>query len=582
MAEGAAVLQGLCRLGWNLLATPELAALRGGTQGLLLAPRLAEALQARRFHHKGQSHPLSAAGIAEAVRQVAAPSLAEGLLPANEQLYNLVMGGVTVSELMPDGKRHQPTVALIDWHDPAANRWDVAELPPLLSAQGRHHCTPGLVCFVNGIPLVVIEAAATLDEALARHQCHQRQDEIPQLYAYAQLLLALGPAQARYGVTGMAAGQWPRWRDEDPGGAYVPPTEPERLLAALLRPGRLLEWLRVFVLFDREAGKVVARPAQFFATRALLSRLLDGPSDAPRPGGRVCQAPGSGLGFTMAFAAKALLLHRHLPACRVVVVADRPGLQDRLARNCRGSGSFGPARAGTGRDVAWRIGQGSERLVFTTPRRFGRALQWAECRNPGVELVLLVDEDGWRQGGPALNLHAWLRRVLPNAACVAFSATCETAASPFGPVLHAYPMQQALADGVVRPPHEPARWGEPVAQEVHEPAGVYQVPATSASTRGESTWLAILRSAAGDAGFEAVAAERWADEARRVQGVVQDALQEHSLNPRDIEAAVRQALLPRLFALMGLERARAAIDQMIRAAGVGPPHRHVEAATDRR
>jgi type I restriction enzyme R subunit len=143
-------------------------------------------------------------------------------------------------------------------------------------------------------------------------------------------------------------------------------------------------------------------------------------------------------------------------------------------------------------------------------------------------------------------------------------------------------MQQALADGVLRPPHEPSRWGEPVAQEVHEPAGVYQVPATSASTRGESTWLAILRSAAGDAGFEAVAAERWADEARRVQGVVQDALQEHSLNPRDIEAAVRQALLPRLFALMGLERARAAIDQMIRAAGVGPPHRHVEAATDRR
>lgn len=620
MADGAAApgpgqtaaLQGLRRLGWNLLPAPQQVALRGGTHGMLLAPRLAEVLQTRRFNYKGQSHRLSAAGVVQAVHQVAAPSLAEGLLPANEQLYNQMACGVTVTELMPDGKRHQPTLALIDWHDPAANRWDVAELPPLLSAQGLHTCTPGLVCFVNGIPLVVIETGATLDEAIGRHLRHQRLDEIPQLYAYAQLLVALGASEARYGTTGTPAPQWQRWRDEEPADAAQgprrpqPATEMDRLLAALLRPERLLEFLRVFVLFDARAGKVVARPAQFFATRALLARLRACPPGGPRQGGMVCQAPGSGRSFAMAFLAKAVLLHAHLPACRVVVVADRPELEDRLARNCRGSGSFGPAvlpqggtaqaRAGTGRDVARRIGQGSERIVFATSRRFGRALRLAECRNASADLVVLVDQGWWRQGGPAhVTAHAQLRRALPHAACVAFSGSPlpqgEMAASPFGPVVHADPMPQALADGVVLPPRHPAgaegratpwpgaggppaEWG---VQELREPAGVYQVPSP-----GAPTWLGILRSAAGEAAFVAVAAEQWAEVARRVDGVVQDALQEHSLNPRDIQAAVRQALLPNLFALMGLERAKAAIDQVIQAAGVDPPRRRAQAVTDRR
>ena len=636
MADGAAApgpgsghataLQWLRRRGWNLLPAPEQAALRGGTHGMLLAPRLAEVLQSRRFHYKGQRHRLSAAGIAQAVHQVAAPGLAQGLLPANEQLYNQVAGGVTVTELMPDGKRHQPTIALIDWHDPAANCWDVAELPALLSAQGLHVCTPGLVCFVNGIPLVVIETGATLDEAIARHLRNQRQHEIPQLYAHAQLLVALSAPQARYGTTGTPAAQWARWCDEEltdaqgaemAGGADVtevaegprqpqPPSEMDHLLEALLQPERLLEFLRVFVLFDAQAGKVVARPAQFFATRALLARIRTCPPEGPRQGGMVGLAPGSGRSFAMAFLAKAVLLHAQLPACRVVVVADRPELEERLARNCRGSGSFGPAqpppggadqaRAGTGRGVAQRIGRGSERLVFTTPRRFDRALRLADCRNPGADLVVLADQGWWRQGGPAhANAHALLRRALPHAACVAYSGTPmpqgEMAASPFGPVVRAYPMQQALADGVVQPPRDPAGAkaaalprpdaGEPPAgravQQVCEPAGVYQVPSTAMPD-----WLGILRSAAGEAAFGAVAGEQWAEEARRVHGVVQDAVQEHSLNPRDIEAALHQALLPRLYALMGLERAKHAIGQVVQAAGVDPPRRRAQAVTGRR
>ena len=44
---------------------------------------------------------------------------------------------------------------------------------------------------------------------------------------------------------------------------------------------------------------------------------------------------------------------------------------------------------------------------------------------------------------------------------------------------------------------------------------------------------------------------------------------EHSLNPQNIEAAIRQALLPRLFELMGLDKAREAIDHVIQVTRVG-------------
>ena len=44
---------------------------------------------------------------------------------------------------------------------------------------------------------------------------------------------------------------------------------------------------------------------------------------------------------------------------------------------------------------------------------------------------------------------------------------------------------------------------------------------------------------------------------------------ENSLNPQNIETAIRKALLPRLFGLMGLERAKDVIEQVIQVTRVG-------------
>jgi type I restriction enzyme R subunit len=50
--------------------------------------------------------------------------------------------------------------------------------------------------------------------------------------------------------------------------------------------------------------------------------------------------------------------------------------------------------------------------------------------------------------------------------------------------------------------------------------------------------------------------------------VVNQAVAENSLNPQNIEASIRKALLPKLFSLMGLDKAKEVIEQVIQVTRV--------------
>lgn len=497
----------LCNLGWNFLSTAQALALRGSTREVILRSRLVEVLQTRRYEYKGQWYPLSSSGIEQVVRELSALSLAEGLLPANERLYGKLALGITVTEFMPDGKKHQPTIAVIDWAVPAANRWDVTEELEVLSAQGTHHRAPDVVCFVNGLPLVVIEAKrpesthagkSMVAEGISQHLRNQRPDEIPQLFGYAQLLMAVSQTEGRYGTTATAAKFWARWREEEFDAAHqaavknaplpaevrsclfegkppslaayfeslwsqpMEPTDQDRLLASLLTPARLLEYLRSYVLFDRKVGKIVARYQQFFGIRALLARITTARPDGGREGGVVWHTTGSGKSFTMVFLTKALLLIDALAECRVVVVTDRVDLEGQLSRNFISGGAFGSAiasqkdgeksRAMTGRDLARRIGSGTERITFTLVQKFNSASKLPECRNDSANLIVLVDEGHRSHGGET---HERMKKALPRAAYIAFTGTPllkdEKTSNKFGPIVHAYTMQRAVEDETVAP-----------------------------------------------------------------------------------------------------------------------------------
>lgn len=500
----------LSGLGWNYLSPASCLKLRGSTREVLLKPRLIEVLQTRRFDYKGNAYHLSPSAIDQILREVSTVGLGEGLLIANERLYAKLAYGITVTEFMPDGRRHQPTIHVIDWLDASANCFDVTEELRVLSSQGTHHRAPDIVGYVNGIPLVVIEAKqphgwhsgsmadAMVLEGISQQLRNQRHDEIPDLFAYAQLLLSIGQTEGRYGTTATPAKFWANWNKEEEfddahvgalknappasshatlfkgkpamvrewfdslGSLPLMPNDQDRLLVSLLTPQRLLDLVRGFVLFDSKAGKIVARHQQFFGVRALLDRLAGRRADGGRNGGVVWHTTGSGKSFTMVFLAKALLLNEDLKECRLVVITDRRDLEQQLARNFMTGGAFGSSiathkegehsKAVSGRDLARRIGQGTKRITFALVQKFNTASRLAECRNDSPNVVVLVDEGHRSHGGET---HERMKKALPRAAYVAFTGTPllkdEKTAEKFGPIVHAYTMQRAVEDHAVAP-----------------------------------------------------------------------------------------------------------------------------------
>lgn len=495
----------LIAMGWGYLSPAECMAARGGNQGVLLMPALVEALRARTFDYKGKTYPLSTNAIDQIVRELASPALNEGLLTANERLYNALTLGVTVTEFV-DGKRHSVTVPIIDWQHPLANRFTATEEVELLATGGVHTRRPDIVGYVNGIPLLVIEAKrpdsgnpnkAMVDEGISQMIRNQGQEEIPQLFAYAQLLLSIGMTDGRYATTRTPKKFWGRWREEALDEAYFKQiknqaleTDPrdallrdrlsdvkdhfvslwseeqevtgqDRLLISLCSPERLLDFTRSFMLFDRKAGKIAARHQQYFGIKALLERVRTQRPDGGREGGVIWHTTGSGKSFTMVLLCKALILDQALKNCRIVVVTDRRDLEKQLAGNFLTGGAFGSgladkdgakAKASSGRDLARRIGKGTERIIFTIINKFASASKLPECHNASPDMIVLVDEGHRSQGGEN---HERMRQALPNASYVAFTGTPllkdDKTAGKFGRIIHAYTMRDAVSDGAVTP-----------------------------------------------------------------------------------------------------------------------------------
>jgi len=496
----------LAALGYEYIPPDECLSKRKSTNSVLLKDVLIETLKQRRFEFKGKEYPLSTNAIDQIVRELEAPQLHEGLLVANEKLYDKLTLGITVTEFV-DGSRYQPTIQIIDWQNPANNSFQMSDEFVVSNTLNTGTRRPDIVCFVNGIPLVVIEAKRPdssnpnkdmLDEGISQNIRNQKDDEIPHLFAYSQLLLSINGIDGRFGTTRTARKFWARWREEDFDAAHfnhikndvlnteqqgkllqgrkpwisshfealwsqpMVVTGQDRLLVSLLSPARLLEFVRYFILFDQRVGKIAARYQQVFGIKRLIDRVNKyGPTGA-REGGVIWHTTGSGKSFTMVFLCKAMLLHPSLKACRFIVVTDRIDLEKQLNKTFLMSGAFGShiatkkagarSKVSSGKDLARRIGQGDERIIFSIINKFATAAKQPNCKNDNPDIIVLVDEGHRSQGGEN---HERMRLALPNAAFIAFTGTPllkgEKTKNKFGSIIHAYSMKRAVADGAVTP-----------------------------------------------------------------------------------------------------------------------------------
>ncbi|MFM5332733.1 type I restriction endonuclease subunit R [Aeromonas veronii] len=494
----------LTQLGWSFLSPEQaLVARDGKADQVVLRQQLRSVLAERTFVFAGKTYPLSPKSVDNLVSELCSPALNEGLQAANERLYNHLLYGMSVTEFV-DGKKVSPTIPLIDWHNPHNNRFTFTEEFRVMRSAGIEARRPDIVCFVNGLPLVVIEAkrpdgnakkGPTIKEGISQSLRNQRPDEIPLLFAYSQLLLSINGIEGRYGTCGTPEKFWAAWREEDIGdgemtaiknqplsseqlsalfhhrpAAYLDwyqslvaagelaVSDQDRLLISLLSPERLLEMTRLFTLFDKKAGKIVARYQQVFGIKRLIERINQKRPDGGREGGVIWHTTGSGKSFTMVFLSKALILHDSLKQCRLLVVTDRVDLESQLSKTFASSGELAgkkdkeAAMATSGKRLAEQIGKGNERIIFSLIQKFNSATKLPECSNKSPDLIVLIDEGHRSQGGEN---HIRMKQALPNAAFVAFTGTPllkdDKTTNKFGPIVHAYTMQRAVEDKTVTP-----------------------------------------------------------------------------------------------------------------------------------
>lgn len=215
-------LQLLVAMGFAPLSQVEATRLRGGRlRNVVLDDVLADQLlKINSFTHKGRDYPFDLEDAHEAIRRLKpTPDRLKGLLGTNQDVYDTLVLGTTITKTI-QGDSKSYSLRYVDWETPSNNTFHVtAEFAVERTGSGQvRRCD--VVGFVNGIPFLIIEnkrPTETLKKADSQLIGYQREDNIPQLFHFAQLLMTMNRVDARYATVGTPGKFWATWRDEDDG-----------------------------------------------------------------------------------------------------------------------------------------------------------------------------------------------------------------------------------------------------------------------------------------------------------------------------------------------------------------------------
>lgn len=491
-------LQLLVALGFTPLSQEEALRLRGGRlRNVVLDDVLSEQLmRINRFMHRGREYGFDLEDAHEAMRRLKpTPDRLKGLRGTNQDIYDTLVLGTTITKSI-DGDSKSYSFRYIDWERPENNVFHVtAEFSVERTASSQtKRCD--IVAFVNGIPILVIEnkrPTESLKKADSQLIGYQNEDNIPQLFHFAQLLIGMNRNEARYATVGTPRKFWQTWRDEEDTDEAIAPfanrvltalekdaifsgdfadarayfdamdTEGERAVTvqdrtvyALCRPERLLDLIRRFTVFDGGIRKV-ARHQQFFGIRRAVETVKQHDLSGARKGGVIWHTQGSGKSLTMVMLGRSLALERSIENPRIIIVTDRDDL-DKQIKDTFKSCDLEPVRATSGSHLLELVNNKAP-LVTTIINKFDTALKNSKLVDEDPNIFVLVDESHrtqtGRYGGHS-QFAAKMRRLLPNACYLGFTGTPllkkeKNTLSTFGRLIHRYAIDEAVADGAVVP-----------------------------------------------------------------------------------------------------------------------------------
>ncbi|MCI4463704.1 MAG: type I restriction endonuclease subunit R [Caldisericum sp.] len=401
--------------------------------------------------------------------------------------YELLTTGVKITTR--DGREEKTRIAkLIDFENTENNDFLVSnQFKVEYQYEKDIYRIPDVVVFINGLPIAVFElksfnANETAKDAFLDHK--RKIEDIPQLYAYSQIVVASDGYETKYGSPtsnwerffvweGILSDDDLRVEEIDEGffryfynGTEL--TSLEILIKGLFNKEHLLEYINDFVFYEKSGEKFekkIASYHQFYAVRKAVLKTKEcvtkGKTPDERRIGVVWHTQGSGKSLTMLFYALKVLKIKELENPLLLFITDRKNLDEQLY------GLFSQIpiakQAESIKDLQDKIKNMPGGIIFATIQKFGTVNSTeypllTERRN----IIVIADEAHRSQ---YKELAQNLRKAIPNASFMGFTATPieiedRDTYLVFGEPISIYPMDKALRHKVIVPIYYEARLAE--------------------------------------------------------------------------------------------------------------------------
>lgn len=447
------------------------------------------------YEYNGEQQTFSDKDVWEAIDELENVQL-EGLIDTSRKVYNMIMptsGGKTI-KVLNNGKSGSYNFRFIDFEHPENNAFHVASE---FVASGKSNIRPDIVCFINGIPFVVIEnkkSGVDVKEALSQLNRNQGIEYCPKLFVYPQLLIGTNGKDIRYGTTGTPNKFYATWKEKEideaefnqkvknliatpvdieiytkilndlNGATSNHKQKTDRLVTdqdlgvvSLLEPLRLLDLTKNYIIYDAGIKKIM-RYQQYYAVHKILKRVEEmenSTNHQRRKGGLVWATQGSGKSLTMVMFIKALIEHPHIINPRVLIVTDRVDLDKQISETFNNCGlKKKVTRATSGGHLLKLVQEKNLDVITTLVHKFESiSKKKAGFVDESENIFVLVDEAHRTQNGIA-NLE--MNRIIPNACYIGFTGTPlmkkeKASWLKFGSYIDKYTIDDALADKIILP-----------------------------------------------------------------------------------------------------------------------------------
>lgn len=415
---------------------------------------------------------LPSAAIQEAILKL---SNIEGgsLEQRNETFTDYLQSGIEVRYF--DGKEERnDIVRLLDFDNPESNTFHVVNQWTFVEYSEKR---PDVICFVNGMPLVVFELKSPsreeTDASDAYLQLRNYMHHIPSLFVPNVFCVMSDMAETRVGTITSDEDRYVAWKSVDGDYSETKMATWKTMVDGMMPKARLMDIIKNFVCFN-DAGekviKILAAYHQYFGVTKAIDRAVEA-VDGDGKIGVFWHTQGSGKSLSMVFFAH--LLQERLNCPTIVVITDRNDLDDQLFGQfgrCKDFLRQSPVQATSRENLKeLLVGREANGIIFTTMQKFTDGDE-PLCDRSNV--VVMVDEAHRGQygmtermdehGKVSVGAARVVRKALPNASYIGFTGTPialedRNTREIFGDYIDVYDMTQSVEDESTKPVYYESR-----------------------------------------------------------------------------------------------------------------------------